>query len=58
MNNILICCDGANNQLNDDHTNVIRLHQVALKTETQVAYSDPGVGTMPDPLAKAGWKKK
>jgi uncharacterized protein (DUF2235 family) len=58
MKNILICCDGTNNQLNGDHTNVVRLYQVALKTGVQVAYYDPGVGTMPDPLSKAKWQKK
>jgi uncharacterized protein (DUF2235 family) len=50
--NIIVCCDGTNNQFSGDHTNVIRTYKVAVKNEGQVAYYDPGVGTMPVP-----WKE-
>jgi len=47
--NIVICCDGTNNQFAGDHTNVIRTYKVARRSETQLTYYDPGVGTMPEP---------
>jgi uncharacterized protein (DUF2235 family) len=55
--NIIICCDGTNNQLNGDLTNVVRLFQVAVKDGRQVAFYDPGVGTMAAPDAKS-WAAK
>ncbi len=51
MKNIVICCDGTNNQFSGDHTNVIRLYKVANKGPGQFAFYDPGVGTMPE----VGW---
>src|ERR1043166_4114395 len=47
--NIIVCCDGTNNQFEVDRTNVIRTYQVARKNDRQVAFYDPGVGTMPEP---------
>lgn len=58
MKNIIICCDGTNNQLNGDLTNVVRLYQVARKGAGQAAYYDPGVGTIPDPLARSGLARR
>jgi uncharacterized protein (DUF2235 family) len=57
VKNIVICCDGTNNQLHGDLTNVVRLYEIALKDEEQVAFYDPGVGTMPDPLEKSRLRK-
>ena len=45
VKNILVCCDGINNQLHGDLTNVARLFGVVVKDESQVAFYDPGVGT-------------
>ena len=47
--NIVICCDGTNNQFAGHHTNVIRTYKVAVDGPTQVCFYDPGVGTMPEP---------
>jgi uncharacterized protein (DUF2235 family) len=57
--NIVVCCDGTNNQFDGYHTNVIRSYKVARRHDGQVTYYDPGVGTMPEPwkttqLAKRG----
>jgi uncharacterized protein (DUF2235 family) len=52
MKNIVICCDGTNNKLAGDLTNVVRLFQVVVKDERQVAFYDPGVGTMASPNEK------
>lgn len=49
MKNIVICCDGTNNQFSGDHTNVIRTFKVAVENAAQTTYYDPGVGTLPQP---------
>lgn len=50
--NLVLCCDGTNNQFDGYHTNVIRTYKVARRHPGQLTYYDPGVGTMPEP-----WKK-
>jgi uncharacterized protein (DUF2235 family) len=47
--NIVLCCDGTNNQFAGNHTNVIRTHKVAVRSAQQVKFYDCGVGTMPEP---------
>jgi len=49
MKNIIICCDGTNNKLAGDLTNVVRLFEVVTKNQEQTAFYDPGVGTMAAP---------
>lgn len=50
--NLVICCDGTNNQFGVDNTNVIRLIQVLDRDPgRQMLYYDPGVGTLPEPNA-------
>jgi uncharacterized protein (DUF2235 family) len=50
--NIILCCDGTNNQFSGDHTNVIRAYKVAERSARQVTFYDSGVGTMPEPWAE------
>ncbi len=47
--NLVLCCDGTNNQFDGYHTNVIRTYKVARRNAGQLTYYDPGVGTMPEP---------
>jgi uncharacterized protein (DUF2235 family) len=49
--NIIICCDGTSNEFGRVNTNVVRLFQcLDLSAEAgQVAYYDPGVGTLASP---------
>lgn len=47
--NIVICCDGTDNQFSGDHTNVIRTYKVAVRSPQQVTYYNCGVGTIPEP---------
>jgi uncharacterized protein (DUF2235 family) len=50
--NLVICCDGTNNQFGTQNTNVVRLVQLLDRNPTlQRLYYDPGVGTLPEP----GW---
>ena len=54
MKNIIVCCDGTDNQFSGDHTNVIRTFKVADGLPGQACYYDPGVGTLP----LTGWMTK
>ena len=48
--NIIICCDGTANQFGAQNSNVVKLYSVLEKNSPgQVAFYDPGVGTMSDP---------
>jgi len=50
--NVVLCCDGTNNQFDAYHTNVVRTYKVARRHPRQLTYYDPGVGTMPEPWEK------
>lgn len=47
--NLVVCCDGTNNSVCGDATNVLRLYQLLERSERQVACYDAGVGTVVDP---------
>jgi uncharacterized protein (DUF2235 family) len=47
--NLVLCCDGTNNQFDGYHTNVVRTYKIAQRHSGQLTYYDPGVGTMPEP---------
>jgi uncharacterized protein (DUF2235 family) len=58
MKNVVVCCDGTDNQLSGDLTNVVRIFEVAVKDKQQVASYDPGVGTTADPIARGPISKR
>lgn len=43
--NIIICCDGTNNQFGKNNTNVAKLYDMIIADSEQLNYYDPGVGT-------------
>jgi uncharacterized protein (DUF2235 family) len=45
--NLVICCDGTSNRFGERNTNVVRVVQCLARSESQLAYYDPGVGTIP-----------
>src|SRR5262245_66460078 len=49
--NIVVCCDGTDNEIATDSTNVLRLFRMLERDHRQVAYYDGGVGTLVDPAA-------
>lgn len=55
MRNIVICCDGTGNEINENISNVLKLYRCLRKTEKtqprQFVYYDPGVGTLARPDA-------
>jgi uncharacterized protein (DUF2235 family) len=44
--NIVICCDGTGNEFGDQKSNVVKLYKMLVRSESQIAYYHPGVGTM------------
>ncbi len=44
--NIVICSDGTGNEFGDNNTNVVKLFSVVKCDQNQVAFYDPGVGTL------------
>lgn len=46
--NLVICCDGTDNEFGVNNTNVVRLLSLALKQdEQQIVFYEPGLGTFP-----------
>jgi uncharacterized protein (DUF2235 family) len=57
--NVVICLDGTGNQFREENTNVVKLFRVLHREpQSQVAYYDPGVGTLADPSYKMPISKK
>lgn len=58
MKNIVVCCDGTGNEISENISSVLKLYRMLRKTSKteprQVAFYDPGVGTLsrPDPFTK------
>jgi uncharacterized protein (DUF2235 family) len=46
--NIVICCDGTGNEVESRLSNVLKLFRVLEKSEQQLVYYSPGVGTVAD----------
>jgi uncharacterized protein (DUF2235 family) len=44
--NIVICCDGTSNEFGRRNTNVVRLFQMLERDAGQIAFYDPGLGTL------------
>ena len=44
--NIVICCDGTGNEIDDNQTNVLKLYRLLKKSRDQLVYYDPGLGTL------------
>jgi uncharacterized protein (DUF2235 family) len=55
--NLVVCLDGTTNQPETGFTNVARMFDVAEKNPAQLAYYDPGVGTMGASAAITPWGK-
>ncbi len=51
--NIVICCDGTGNEINENISNVLKLYRCLRKTAKtqprQLVFYDPGVGTLAQP---------
>lgn len=48
--NLVICCDGTNNEFGNENTNVVRIAQaIRIDPASQCLFYDPGVGTLSEP---------
>lgn len=57
--NVVICCDGTNNEFGICNTDVVRIMQIVTHSpEQQIVYYDPGVGTLPEAGVLAWLRKK
>lgn len=52
--NLVIMLDGAGNEIGRNLSNVLKLFRIAKKTDRQLVYYDPGVGTIGEPGA---WRR-
>src|SRR5947209_820767 len=55
--NIVVCCDGTDNEVATDSTNVLRLYRMLERDGRHVAYYDGGVGTLVDPAVISTFRK-
>jgi uncharacterized protein (DUF2235 family) len=44
--NIVVCCNGTGNEIEGNLSNVLKLFRILRKNAQQVAYYDPGIGTI------------
>lgn len=56
--NLIICCDGTGNEIKENQSNVLKYYRLLKKDKTQIAYYDPGVGTISDSGAWSAFKNK
>ena len=55
---IIICCDGTGNEIKENQSNVLKFYRVLKESDSQVAFYDPGVGTISSSGAWAALKNK
>jgi len=56
--NLVVCCDGTDNEFGEDNTNVVRLLSLTLKQNAeQLVFYEPGLGTFPAPGAVSPLQK-
>ncbi len=56
--NIVVCCDGTNNEIGVNLTNVTKLFRMLEKSNGQRVYYNPGVGTIGEKNPWQRWKQK
>ena len=56
--NLVVCCDGTSNEIGVLLSNVLKLYRIAEKSDRQITYYHPGVGTVAMPNAWGRWRQK
>lgn len=54
----MIFCDGTGNEIREYQSNVLKFYRILKKDASQIAFYDPGVGTISDSGAWAAFKNK
>lgn len=44
--NIVVCCDGTGNEIEENLSNVLKLYRMVTKSDDQLVYYDAGIGTI------------
>ena len=44
--NLVVCCDGTGNEIEEHQSNVLKLYRVLKKSAEQRVFYEPGIGTM------------
>lgn len=55
--NLVVCCDGTSNEIGKQLSNVFKLYRVLNKGAEQIAYYNPGIGTVRMPNAWGKWRQ-
>jgi uncharacterized protein (DUF2235 family) len=55
--NLVVCCDGTSNEIGSLLSNVLKLYRIAEKSERQVTYYYPGIGTVAIPDSWGKWRQ-
>lgn len=55
--NLVVCCDGTSNEIGKLLSNVLKLYRIAEKSDRQITYYDPGIGTVAMPDSWGRWRQ-
>ncbi|MBE71474.1 MAG: hypothetical protein CMO07_12300 [Thalassospira sp.] len=56
--NLVVCCDGTTNEIGKQLSNVLKLYRIAEKSEQQLVFYQPGIGTVAMPDSWGKWRQK
>jgi uncharacterized protein (DUF2235 family) len=56
--NLVVCCDGTSNEIGKQVSNVLKLYRIAEKSERQIVFYQPGIGTVAMPDSWGHWRQK
>lgn len=56
--NLVVCCDGTSNEIGELLSNVLKLYRIAEKSDNQLTFYQPGIGTIAMPNAWGRWRQK
>lgn len=56
--NLVVCCDGTSNEIGRLLSNVLKLYRVAEKSERQLTFYQPGIGTIAMPDSWGRWRQR
>jgi uncharacterized protein (DUF2235 family) len=55
--NLVICCDGTSNEIGRLLSNVLKLYRIAEKSDRQLTFYQPGIGTVAMPDSWGKWRQ-
>src|SRR5690242_19272428 len=56
--NIVVCCDGTSKEIGVLLSNVLKLYRLCEKSEEQLTFYQPGIGTIAMPDSWGRWRQK